>query len=186
MKRFFDINLALILILIFFIPILIIALIIFFTSQGPIIYWSKRVGRNNTYFYMPKFRTMYKGSPVVATHLLKNPDDWVTPFGSFLRRTSLDELPQLWSILIGTMTFVGPRPALFNQNDLIEMRTSCGVHKLSPGLTGWAQINGRDEVSIAAKVKLDHEYLLRKSLLFDLWIILITIIRSLSSRGISH
>ena len=166
--------------------ILIIAVLVRATSSGPALYWSSRVGRRNQPFMMPKFRTMNVGSPIVATHLLLNPKDWLTPLGPFLRKSSLDELPQLWSILKGDMSFVGPRPALFNQDDLIALRTASGVHELLPGLTGWAQINGRDELSISDKVRLDVEYLQRKSVAFDFLILWLTLAEVLRLRRISH
>jgi O-antigen biosynthesis protein WbqP len=155
-------------------------------SPGPALHWSRRVGRHNRVFAMPKFRTMRLGAPDVATHLLTDPDQWVTPLGRFLRRTSLDELPQLWSVLKGDMSLVGPRPALFNQDDLVALRTASGVDRLRPGLTGWAQINGRDELPIPEKVKLDREYLERMSLAFDLRIIAGTALTALTGRGVSH
>ena len=155
-------------------------------SPGPALHWSRRVGRDNVIFRMPKFRTMGTGAPNVATHLLADPDQWITPLGRFLRRTSLDELPQLWSVLKGDMSLVGPRPALFNQDDLVALRTAGGVHRLRPGLTGWAQVNGRDELPIQQKVKLDVEYLQRRSLAFDLRIIAVTARAALSGRGVSH
>lgn len=167
-------------------PILLVALAVKLTSPGPALYWSDRVGRRNKIFRMPKFRSMRIDTPAVATHLLQDPDQWLTPIGSFLRKSSLDELPQLWSILNGDMSFVGPRPALFNQDDLITLRTAQGVHELVPGLTGWAQVNGRDELPIPEKVKLDAEYLRRRSLLFDLWILWLTIIKVLRRDGVSH
>ena len=156
------------------------------TSSGPVLYWSDRVGRHNTIFKMPKFRSMRVGTPAIATHLLGNPHQHLTPIGSFLRKSSLDELPQLWSILVGDMSFVGPRPALFNQYDLIALRTELGVHVLLPGLTGWAQVNGRDELPIAEKVNLDVIYLKRKSLLFDIRILWLTFIKVLRRDGVSH
>ncbi len=155
-------------------------------SPGPSLHWSKRVGRRNTLFSMPKFRTMRTGAPDVATHLLPDPETWVTPLGRFLRRTSLDELPQLWSVLTGDMSVVGPRPALFNQDDLVALRTAAGVDALRPGLTGWAQINGRDELPIAEKARLDREYLERRSLAFDAKIIAATARLALSGRGVTH
>ncbi len=158
MKRVFDLFMSLSIIAILFLLILMIAFFIKITSSGPVLYWSDRVGKNNILFKMPKFRTMYLNTPTVATHLLENPSLYMTPVGSFLRKTSLDEIPQLWSILLGDMSFIGPRPALFNQYDLIEMRTTKGVNHLTPGLTGWAQVNGRDDLSIAKKVKFDEEY----------------------------
>ena len=156
------------------------------TSHGPILYWSSRVGRNNTLFAMPKFRTMRVGTPAVATHLLDGPEQHITPVGGFLRRSSLDELPQLWSILKGDMSFVGPRPALFNQVDLIELRTDAGVDALMPGLTGWAQINGRDELPIPQKVALDIEYLRRQSLIFDIQILFLTFVRVIRRDNVTH
>jgi len=156
------------------------------TSTGPIFYWSQRVGKNNQLFWMPKFRTMRINTPTVATHLLENPQQWLSPVGSFLRKTSLDELPQLWSILMGHMSFVGPRPALFNQQDLIELRTQQGVHILTPGLTGWAQINGRDELPIPQKVAFDFEYLERQSFWFDIEIMMKTFLKVLKHQGVKH
>lgn len=162
------------------------AALVRFTSKGPILYWSDRVGRNNQIFKMPKFRSMQVGTPAVATHLLSNPDAWLTPVGSFLRKSSLDELPQLWSILKGDMSFVGPRPALFNQHDLMNLRTRAGVHRLTPGLTGWAQINGRDELPIPQKVALDIEYMHRQSLIFDIKIIFLTAWKVLARDNVTH
>jgi O-antigen biosynthesis protein WbqP len=167
-------------------PIILVALAVRLTSPGPALYWSDRVGRNNRIFKMPKFRSMRINTPAVATHLLHNPAQWLTPIGSFLRKSSLDELPQLWSILKGDMSFVGPRPALFNQEDLIALRTEKGVHHLVPGLTGWAQVNGRDELPITQKVALDVEYLQRQSLLLDIKIIWLTAKKVLVSEGVSH
>ena len=155
MKRFFDLTLAVLVLLVLLIPICLVAILVRVTSLGPVLYWSDRVGRNNIIFKMPKFRSMRVGTPAVATHLLDNPGNYLTPIGSFLRKSSLDELPQLWSIFRGDMSFVGPRPALYNQHDLVELRTQCGVHELVPGLTGWAQVNGRDELPIFKKVELD-------------------------------
>lgn len=186
MKRFFDLTLALVAAVLLLLPILIIALAVRLTSPGPVLYWSDRVGRHNRIFKMPKFRSLRIDTPVVATHLLQNPDQWLTPIGSFLRKSSLDELTQLWSILNGDMSFVGPRPALFNQYDLIALRTEKGVHKLVPGLTGWAQINGRDELPIPQKVQLDAEYLQQQSTLFDLKILWMTLIKVLTVDGVSH
>jgi O-antigen biosynthesis protein WbqP len=156
------------------------------TSPGPALYWSDRIGRHNRLFKMPKFRSMRIDTPAVATHLLSNPEQWLTPIGSFLRRSSLDELPQLWSIFKGDMSFVGPRPALFNQDDLMALRTEKGVHTLVPGLTGWAQVNGRDEIPIPQKVELDVEYLQMCSLGFDLWILWLTLLKVLRREGVSH
>lgn len=167
-------------------PILAVTLAVRLTSPGPALYWSDRVGRNNRIFKMPKFRSMCIDTPAVATHLLQNPDQWLTPIGSFLRKSSLDELPQLWSILKGDMSFVGPRPALFNQDDLIALRTEMGVHELVPGLTGWAQVNGRDELPTPQKVQLDVEYLQRQSLLFDLNILWMTALKVIARDGVSH
>ncbi len=186
MKRFVDLLLALGATLVLLLPILLVALAVKLTSPGPVLYWSDRVGRHNRIFRMPKFRSMRTGTPAVATHLLDNPGAYLTPIGSFLRRSSLDELPQLWSILAGDMSFVGPRPALFNQDDLIALRTAQGVHELVPGLTGWAQINGRDELPIPEKVRLDAEYLRRRSLGFDLRILWLTFIKVLRRDGVSH
>ncbi len=186
MKRLFDFFLSVSASLILAIPLLIVATAVRLTSPGPILFWSKRVGRDNHVFQMPKFRSMRIDTPAVATHLLQNPDQWLTPIGSFLRKSSLDELPQLWCILKGDMSFVGPRPALFNQDDLIAMRIERGVHQLVPGLTGWAQVNGRDELPIPKKVELDYEYLQRRSFLFDLKILWITVLKVLVRDGVSH
>ncbi len=185
-KRLFDIGLALLVGVSLALPMLFIALAVRLTSRGPILYWSDRIGRGNCVFRMAKYRSMRIDTPAVATHLLHDPQSYLTPIGSWLRKTSLDELPQLWSILRGDMSFVGPRPALFNQDDLIELRTDLGVHHLIPGLTGWAQVNGRDELPILDKVKLDVEYLHRRSLRFDLWIIWLTLSRVLGRDGVSH
>ena len=186
MKRLMDLSLGLLLSLLLIAPGLLIGLAVRITSPGPALYWSDRVGRKNRIFRMPKFRTMRTDTPAVATHLLGNPDQFLTPIGSFLRKTSLDELPQLWSILKGDMSFVGPRPALFNQYDLIELRTRHHVDTLLPGLTGWAQINGRDELAIPDKVKLDVEYLQRQSLLFDLNILVLTFLKVVRREGVTH
>ena len=186
MKRIFDLLLACVAVAAMAIPILLTALLVKLTSRGPALYWSDRVGRNNTVFRMPKFRSMKTGVPALATHLLSDASAYLTPIGPFLRKSSLDELPQLWSILVGDMSFVGPRPALFNQNDLIAMRTQAGVHRLAPGLTGWAQVNGRDELSIPDKVKLDAEYQRRQSFGFDLHILWLTFVRVLRRDGVSH
>ena len=186
MKRTFDIFLGCLTALILLSPLLLVALAVRLTSKGPALYWSDRVGRNNKIFKMPKFRSMRVGTPAVATHLLGNPDAYLTPIGSFLRKSSLDELPQLWSILVGDMSFVGPRPALFNQQDLIALRTEQGVHTMVPGLTGWAQVNGRDELPIPDKVKLDVAYLQRQSLGFDLRILWLTFVKVLRRDGVSH
>jgi len=186
MKRGFDLSVALLAAFFFLIPLVIVSLLVRFTSKGPVLYWSDRVGRNNHIFKMPKFRSMQVGTPAVATHLLSNPDAYLTPVGSFLRKSSLDELPQLWSILKGDMSFVGPRPALFNQHDLMELRTRAGVHQLTPGLTGWAQINGRDELPIPQKVALDIEYMHRQSLIFDIKIIFLTAWKVLARDNVTH
>ncbi|HMM71410.1 MAG TPA: sugar transferase [Rhodocyclaceae bacterium] len=186
MKRLFDLAVASTAAAVLALPILIVALAVRLTSPGPVLYWSDRVGRGNRIFRMPKFRSMRVDTPAMATHLLQDPDRWLTPIGSFLRRSSLDELPQLWSILKGDMSFVGPRPALFNQDDLIALRTETGVHELVPGLTGWAQVNGRDELPIARKVQLDAEYLQRRSFQFDLKILWMTASKVLSKDGVSH
>lgn len=186
MKRSFDLVVGLVAALLLALPIMIIALVVRLTSPGPALYWSDRVGLNNRVFKMPKFRSMRTDTPIVATHLLQNPNQWLTPIGSFLRKSSLDELPQLWCILNGNMSFVGPRPALFNQDDLIALRTKLGVHELVPGLTGWAQINGRDDLPILQKAQLDAQYLQRRSLLFDIKILLTTVLKVLTRRGVSH
>lgn len=186
MKRAFDILLGSFAAVMLCLPLLIVALAVRLTSKGPILYWSDRVGRGNMIFKMPKFRSMNVGTPAVATHLLGNPSAHLTPIGSFLRKSSLDELPQLWSILAGDMSFVGPRPALFNQQDLIELRTELGVQKLLPGLTGWAQVNGRDELPIPEKVKLDVVYLEHQSLWFDIRILWMTFVKVLRRDGVSH
>ena len=186
MKRLFDLAVSLVAAVFLALPIMITALAVHLTSPGPVLYWSDRVGRRNRIFKMPKFRSMRIDTPAVATHLLQNPEQWLTPIGSFLRKSSLDELPQLWSILKGDMSFVGPRPALFNQDDLIALRTEKGVHELVPGLTGWAQVNGRDELPIPQKVQLDVEYLERRSLLLDMKIIWMTALKVLARDGVSH
>lgn len=186
MKRLFDLALALVSTVFLAVPIAALLLAVRLTSPGPALYWSERIGRHNRIFKMPKFRSMRIDTPAVATHLLPNPDQWLTPIGSFLRKSSLDELPQLWSILKGDMSFVGPRPALFNQDDLIALRTEKGVHELIPGLTGWAQVNGRDELPIPQKVQLDQDYLQRQSFLFDLKILWMTAMKVLIRDGVSH
>jgi O-antigen biosynthesis protein WbqP len=186
MKRLFDVAIAAGLLLPLSPVLLGVAIFVKLTSRGPVIYWSDRVGRDNRVFRMPKFRTMLVDTPAVATHLLDNPDRFLTPIGPFLRKSSLDELPQLWSILTGDMSLVGPRPALFNQDDLIALRTEHDVHKLSPGLTGWAQINGRDELPILEKVKLDVEYRNTRSFGMDLRIILLTFVKVVRKDGIRH
>ena len=185
-KRVFDLLLALAAAVVLAVPVLLLAVVVRLTSSGPALYWSDRVGRQNTLFKMPKFRSMRVGTPAVATHLLADPATYLTPIGSFLRKSSLDELPQLWSILAGDMSFVGPRPALFNQHDLIELRTQQGVHALVPGLTGWAQINGRDELPIPDKVRLDVEYLRRQSLWLDVRILWLTFVKVIRRDGITH
>lgn len=186
MKRIFDLFLALTAAVVLTVPIALVVAAVRLTSPGPALYWSDRVGRQNRIFRMPKFRSMRTDTPAVATHLLQDPKAWLTPIGSFLRKSSLDELPQLWSILVGDMSFVGPRPALFNQDDLVAMRTAHGVHELVPGLTGWAQINGRDELPIPEKVALDVEYLWRRSFLFDLRILWLTAVKVLRRDGVAH
>ena len=186
MKRWFDLILASLAALVLLLPVIGVAILVRLTSAGPILYWSDRVGRNNQIFSMPKFRSMRVGTPAVATHLLADPRSHLTPIGSLLRRSSLDELPQVWSIIKGDMSFVGPRPALFNQHDLIEMRTRRGVHLLVPGLTGWAQINGRDELPIPQKVAMDTYYLENKSLWFDMKIIFMTGLKVLKRDNVIH
>ena len=186
MKRFFDFILVIFASSILVAPFIIVFFAVKLTSTGSALYWSDRVGRDNKLFKMPKFRTMRINTPPVATHLLQNPEQYLTPIGSFLRKSSLDELPQLWSILKGDMSFVGPRPALFNQDDLIALRIEYGVHKLTPGLTGWAQINGRDELPIPEKVKLDVEYLNNQSLIMDFKIICLTLLKVIRRDGIKH
>lgn len=185
-KRIFDFVMAVILSGIFAVPMLLIALLVKTSSEGPILYWSERVGLQNGIFRMPKFRTMRIDTPAVATHLLKNPDEYLTPVGSFLRKFSLDELPQLWSILKGDMSFVGPRPALFNQDDLIRLRTLKGVHEIVPGITGWAQVNGRDDLPIPKKVEYDSYYLDKKSFFFDMKILYMTILKVIKAEGVRH
>lgn len=186
MKRLFDLTLAIFLLVLFALPLLLVAIAIRLTSSGPALYWSDRVGKNNQIFRMPKFRSMRTDAPAVATHLLSDPKSFLTSIGSFLRRSSLDELPQIWSILVGDMSFVGPRPALFNQDDLIALRTEKQVHTLVPGLTGWAQVNGRDELPIPAKVNLDVEYMQRRSFFFDIYILYLTFTKVLVAKGVSH
>ena len=186
MKRAFDILLGCLAALILFVPMLLVAMAVRLTSKGPVLYWSDRVGRNNVIFKMPKFRSMREGTPAVATHLLADAPSHLTPVGSFLRKSSLDELPQLWNILAGDMSFVGPRPALFNQQDLIALRTEKGVHNLVPGLTGWAQVNGRDELLIPEKVKLDLAYLQSRSLWLDVRILWLTFAKVLKRDGVLH
>ncbi len=186
MKRLFDLVLAIILVILFALPLFVVALAVRLTSSGPALYWSERVGRDNQIFKMPKFRSMRTNTPAVATHLLVNPQSFLTPIGSFLRRSSLDELPQIWSVLVGDMSFVGPRPALYNQDDLIALRTQQRVHTMVPGLTGWAQVNGRDELPIPIKVDLDVEYMLKQSFFFDIYILYLTIIKVLGRDGVTH
>ena len=186
MKRFFDLLLALSATSTLLIPIIITAILVKLTSKGSALYWSDRVGKDNQLFKMPKFRSMKVDTPAVATHLLEDPRSVLTPVGNFLRKSSLDELPQLWSIIIGDMSFVGPRPALFNQDDLIALRTEKGVHDLVPGLTGWAQINGRDELPIPQKVALDVEYVQKQSFWFDIKILWLTFLKVLRRDGVSH
>lgn len=185
-KRLFDVGVAIVAVIILLLPLCAIVILIKLTSRGPVIYWSDRVGRGNAIFRMPKFRSMRVGTPAVATHLLTNPDAYLTPIGSFLRKSSLDELPQIWSIVKGDMSFVGPRPALFNQHDLIDLRTQRGVHELAPGLTGWAQVNGRDELPIPQKVALDVEYMQRSSLWFDMKILFLTFEKVIRRDNVSH
>jgi O-antigen biosynthesis protein WbqP len=185
-KRIFDLVCGIAASAVFAVPFLILAVLVKLTSKGPVLYWSDRVGRDNRIFSMPKLRTMRVDTPVVATHLLTDPARFLTPIGAFLRKSSLDELPQLWCILRGDMSVVGPRPALFNQHDLIAMRTEMAVHTIPPGLTGWAQVNGRDELAIPEKVKLDHDYLQRQSFFFDLEIILLTALKVVRRDGIVH
>ena len=186
LKRFVDLVLAVTSCVFLFIPIIFISLAIFFTSKGGVIYWSNRVGKNNEIFKMPKFRTMRVDTPELATHMLVNPKSYLTKIGSLLRRSSMDELPQIWSILVGDMSFVGPRPALFNQEDLIKLRTEIGVHEIKPGLTGWAQINGRDELSVTEKVFLDKYYLDNQSMLLDAIIMILTFVKIVRKDGIIH
>jgi len=185
-KRIFDISVSLLALVILFVPMLVVSVLVKLTSKGPILYWSDRVGKNNDIFRMPKFRTMLIDTPIVATHLLNDPDRYLTPIGKLLRKTSLDELPQLFNILRGDMGFVGPRPALFNQDDLIKLRTEKGIHVLTPGLTGWAQVNGRDELPIPVKVEYDEYYLRHRSLCFDIKIILRTFVKVVQSEGVTH
>ena len=186
MKRIFDLLLGVVIFVLLLAPMLLIAIAVCLSSRGPVLYWSDRVGKNNKIFKMPKFRSMLVNTPDVATHLLNNPDSHLSPIGSFLRRSSLDELPQLFSVLKGDMSFVGPRPALYNQDDLIALRTEKGVDKLLPGITGWAQVNGRDELSIPDKVVLDVEYLNRQSFWFDMKILWMTFLKVIKRDGVSH
>jgi len=186
MKRAVDLLFCLFLLPVLLVPMLVITILVRLSSKGPALYWSDRVGIHNTIFKMPKFRTMRIDTPAVATHLLSNPDAYLTPIGSFLRKTSLDELPQLWSVLKGDMSFVGPRPALFNQDDLIALRTQKGVHRLVPGITGWAQINGRDDIPIPQKVDFDGYYLVHRSFMFDLKILYLTLMKVIRAENVSH
>lgn len=186
LKRSFDIVASMAGLAVLWPVLLIIAVAVRLDSPGPAVHWSRRVGRDNIIFLMPKFRSMRIDTPDVATHLLDDPQQWITPLGRLLRRTSLDEFPQLWSVLVGQMSLVGPRPALFNQDDLVALRTQAGVHRLRPGVTGWAQINGRDDLPIPDKVRLDAEYAERRSLIFDIRIILITLRAAVAARGVSH
>lgn len=186
LKRLFDVVISACAALVFAIPMILVAIAVRVTSPGPALYWSKRVGKDNRIFLMPKFRTMRTDAPVVATHLLTDPSRHLTPIGGFLRKSSLDELPQLWCIVKGEMTLVGPRPALFNQDDLIKARTTAGVHALPPGLTGWAQVNGRDELEIPLKVDYDAEYMRRRSFWFDMKILMMTAMKVAGGKGVSH
>ena len=186
MKRLFDLMMSVFALMIFLVPGVLVALVVWLTSKGPVIYWSDRVGQYNKIFKMPKFRTMKVNTPAVATHLIVNAEHHLTSLGSFLRKSSLDELPQLWCIMKGEMSFVGPRPALFNQDDLIQLRTEKGIDKLVPGLTGWAQVNGRDELSVPLKVALDFEYMERQSLGLDLYILWLTFLKVIYSDAVSH
>jgi len=186
MKRLFDFLMSLAALCFFSLPMLVVALLVKLTSRGPVVYWSDRVGKDNAIFRMPKFRTMRTETPAVATHLLNDPDYYLTPVGKFLRKSSLDELPQFWSVLTGDMSFVGPRPALFNQDDLIKLRTDKGIHRLVPGITGWAQINGRDELPIPVKVGFDEYYLKNRSFFFDLKILWMTFLKVLKREGVTH
>lgn len=185
-KRIFDLVVSLLAFIIFLIPMLLVAIAVWISSPGPILYWSERVGQNNKIFRMPKFRTMRVNTPLLPTHLLNNANTFITPIGSFLRRSSLDELPQLFCILKGQMSLVGPRPVLYNQQDLIDARTALGVHTLMPGLTGWAQVNGRDELPLDLKVKYDKEYLDQKSFLMDLKILVLTVWKVLRVEDVTH
>jgi O-antigen biosynthesis protein WbqP len=185
-KRIFDLTMAILLSGIFCVPMILIVLLVKMSSSGPVLYWSDRVGINNQIFKMPKFRTMRTDTPAVATHLLGNSDDYMIPVGSFVRKFSLDELPQLWSIIKGDMSFVGPRPALYNQDDLINMRTINGLHEIMPGITGWAQINGRDDIPIPQKVEYDAYYMDKKSFFFDLKILYRTVLKVIRAEGVRH
>lgn len=185
-KRFFDIFVSTVLLLVILLPLLLIAILIKLTSKGPAIHWSKRIGINNKIFLMPKFRSMYVEAPQVATHLLTGSENYVTPIGRILRKTSLDELPQLYSVIMGDMSLVGPRPALFNQDDLVQLRTQYGIEKLRPGVTGWAQVNGRDELPIPVKVNFDKEYLETNNLWLDVKILFLTVFRVVQFKGVKH
>lgn len=185
-KRIFDFLISFLLFVIFLGPLIIIAICVRLTSKGPALHWSRRIGQYNKIFYMPKFRTMLIETPQVATHLLQNSQSYLTPIGRFLRKTSLDELPQAWSVMVGDMSLVGPRPALFNQDDLVSLRTSKGIEKLKPGITGWAQVNGRDDLPIPTKVDFDYQYLQNNSLIFDIKILFLTAIKVLKTDGIQH
>ncbi len=186
LKRLFDIVTALVALCFFSLPLLFLSLLVKFTSEGPAIYWSDRVGKDNTIFKMPKFRTMRINTPPVATHLMQNPEKYLTPIGAILRKSSLDELPQLFSVLSGDMSFVGPRPALYNQSDLIKLRTQKGIHKLVPGITGWAQVSGRDELPIPVKVSFDEFYLKNRSFFLDFKILWLTFLKVIKREGVSH
>jgi O-antigen biosynthesis protein WbqP len=186
MKRFSDLVIVLTISFFLVVPMLVLSIFIFFSSKGNVIYWSQRVGQSNHRFNMPKFRTMRENTPAIATHLLKNPDTYLTPIGSFLRKSSMDELPQLWSVLKGDMSLVGPRPALFNQDNLISLRKKREIDKLKPGITGWAQVNGRDELSISDKVALDAEYLEQQSFWFDMKILWLTLLKVTKGSEVSH
>ena len=186
MKRFFDLVMAIVALFFLIAPVFVIGLMVKLTSKGPMLYWSDRVGINNNLFKMPKFRTMCINTPVIATHLMADPKAYLTPVGFFLRKFSLDELPQLFSVLKGDISFVGPRPALFNQSDLIHLRTSKQIHRIIPGITGWAQINGRDELPIQTKVELDEYYLKNRSLFLDLRILIATFIKVVKAENVTH
>lgn len=186
MKRTFDLVITLIAVLLLCVPLIVISIFIKITSPGPILYWSDRVGKNNEIFRMPKFRSMRIETPEVATHLLESPDEYITRVGKFLRKTSLDEIPQLYNVLVGEMSLVGPRPALYNQDDLISLRTEKNVQSLKPGITGWAQVNGRDELEIPIKVQFDAEYLVNQSIFFDLKILLLTVYKVIKRDSVTH
>jgi len=186
MKRLFDLVMGVILLILLVLPMLLTAIVVRLTSKGPALYWSDRIGQGNVIFKMPKFRSMRVETPSVATHLMTDPNTFLTPIGGFLRRSSLDEFPQLFSVLKGDMSFIGPRPALFNQDDLIALRTEQRVNRLIPGLTGWAQVNGRDELPIPEKVKLDAEYMERQSFWFDMYILWLTMLKVVWRDGVSH